>query len=154
MRRPPAAAQYSSDPLLLWITTVEYLYFTVLIGIIWVMGQFGYPKIPKLGLSPIPISSILCLNPFHFSRPQPGRPHRYLAGQLRLKHNMSPSMRAQTQAYKKIISRRKAKRVRRESLLSYIKGGDSALKAPRKTGVSRTTATRIKKRMIPPTSPS
>lgn len=58
---------------------------------------------------------------------------------------MPPSMRAQTMTHKRRIAERKQERSRREKLLLCIQEGDSALKASRKTGVSRTTATRIKK---------
>ena len=58
---------------------------------------------------------------------------------------MPPSMRAQALAHKRKIARRKEEAARREKVFSLLKQGDSALKASGKAGVSRSTATRIKK---------
>ena len=58
---------------------------------------------------------------------------------------MPPSMRAQAPAHKRQIAKRKEEGDRRAKVLSLVEGGDSALKASGKTGVSGSTATRIKK---------
>ena len=58
---------------------------------------------------------------------------------------MPPSMRAQTLTHKKRTGKRQEEAARRAKLLSLIQRGESARKASRETGVSRTTATRIKR---------
>ena len=57
---------------------------------------------------------------------------------------MPPSMRAQTLANKRRINKRKEGRASRAQLLYLMQEGKSAFQASKKTGVSRTTATKSK----------
>lgn len=59
-------------------------------------------------------------------------------------------MRTSTHANSKRLSLRNARLLLRKTLLSYIKEGDYALKASKKTVVLNTTATRIKKASATP----